>query len=89
MSEAKFEKHVDQAVRGAVAATEGNKEIIAEARAIQQDEKRQHREIRERALAARTKTVTSTVWPSAASFRRSTTCSWAVEWDCRDRRRGN
>jgi hypothetical protein len=53
MSEAKFEKYVDQAVRGAVAATEGNKEIIAEARAVQQDEKRQHREIRERELGAK------------------------------------
>jgi hypothetical protein len=53
MSETKFEKHVAQAVRGAVAAAEGNKEIIAEARATQQDEKRQHRERREETSAPR------------------------------------
>jgi hypothetical protein len=48
MSDAKFEKHVAETVRRTVAAADGDKKIIAEARAIQQNEKRQHREIRER-----------------------------------------
>jgi hypothetical protein len=53
MSDEKFEKHVNQAVRGAVAAAEGNKEIITAGRAAQQEEKRKHRDTREKQLGAK------------------------------------
>jgi hypothetical protein len=53
MSDAKFEKHVAQTVKRAVAAAEGDKEIVTAARAAQQQEKRKHREKRERELGAR------------------------------------
>jgi N6-adenosine-specific RNA methylase IME4 len=53
MSEARFEKHVAEVVRRAVAVTEGDKKIVAEARAAQQEEKRKHREKRERDLGAK------------------------------------
>jgi N6-adenosine-specific RNA methylase IME4 len=48
-----FEDELRKPVRRAVASIEGNKEVIKEARAEQQQEKRDRREARERALAAK------------------------------------
>ena len=53
MSEETFETHVAQAVRVAVAATEGDREVIKAARAKQQAEKRARRQARERDLGSK------------------------------------
>jgi N6-adenosine-specific RNA methylase IME4 len=53
LSEEKFEADVAKAVKLAVAATEGDREIIHAARAEQQAKKRARRQERERALAAK------------------------------------
>jgi N6-adenosine-specific RNA methylase IME4 len=53
MPEEKFEAHVAHAVKVAVAATEGDREIVKAARGEQQAKKRAHRQERERELGAK------------------------------------
>jgi hypothetical protein len=53
MPEAKFEAQVAKIVKVAVDETEGNKTIVREARAEQQKEKRERRNVREKELASK------------------------------------